>query len=58
MIHKQNQERIPLCYKFAKVLHLMVNNQLIDQDVVDPSDSIDLFLGLHSDFVDRECEYC
>jgi ubiquitin C-terminal hydrolase len=55
---QQNHERIPLCYKFAKVLHLMVNNQLSDQDVVDPSDLIDLFLGLHSDFVDRECEYC
>ncbi len=55
---QQNQERIPLCYEFAKVLHLMVNNQLGDQDVVDPSDLIILFLVLHSDFVDRECEYC
>jgi hypothetical protein len=55
---QQNHERIPLCYEFSKLLHLMVKNQTSDQDLLNPKVLIDHFLRLHSDFVDTECEYC
>ena len=55
---QQNHERTPLCYEFAKVLHLLVKCQFSEQDVVDPSKLINLFMELHDDFVDVESEYC
>ncbi len=55
---QQNHERIPLCYKFAKVLHSLVKRQFSEQDVVDPSKLINLFMELYDDFVDVESEYC
>jgi hypothetical protein len=55
---QQNHERTPLCYKFTKVLHSLVKRQFSEQDVVDPSNLINLFMELHDDFVDVESEYC
>jgi len=55
---QQNHERTPLCYEFAKVLHSLVKRQFSEQDVVDPSKLINLFMELHDDFVDVESEYC
>ena len=55
---QKNHERTPLCYEFAKVLHSLVKRQFSEQDVVDPSKLINLFMELHDDFVDVESEYC
>ena len=55
---QQNHERTPLCYEFAKVLHSLVKCQFSEQDVVDPSKLINLFMELHDDFVDVESDYC
>ena len=41
-----------------KVLHSLVKHQFSEQDVVDPSKLINLFMELHDDFVDVESEYC
>ncbi len=48
----------PLCYEFAKVLHSLVKRLFSEQEVVDPSELINLFMKLHDDFVDVESEYC
>ncbi len=55
---QQNHERTPLYYKFAKVLHSLVKRQFSEQDVVDPSNLINLVMELHDDFLDVESEYC
>ncbi len=56
-LSQQNHERTPLCYEFAKVLHSLVKRQFSEQDVVDPSKLINLFMDLHDDFIDVESEY-
>jgi hypothetical protein len=55
---QQNHERFALYYAFSELLHLMAMRQHSQQDVVDPSNLIKLFLEHHSDFVDVESEYC
>jgi hypothetical protein len=55
---QQNHERFELYYAFAEVLHLMVKCRFSEQDVVDPRILINLFLEHHTDFVDREGEFC
>ncbi len=55
---QQNNERFELYYAIAEVLHSMVKRQFSEQDVVDPGNSINLFLERHTDFVDREGEFC
>jgi hypothetical protein len=55
---QQNHERFALYYAFSELLHSMAMHQRSQQDVVDPSNLIKLFLECHSDFVDVESEYC
>jgi ubiquitin C-terminal hydrolase len=55
---KQDHDRFRLCYAFAEVLHLLVNRQLSEQDVLDPTNFSHVFQEIHSDYIDEESEYC
>jgi hypothetical protein len=55
---QQNHECFALYYAFSELLHSMAMRQCSQQDVVDPSNLIKLFLECHTDFVDVESEYC
>jgi hypothetical protein len=55
---QQNHEHFALYYAFSELLHSMAMHQCSQQDVVDPSNLVKLFLECHSDFVDVESEYC
>ncbi len=39
------------------MLHSLVKHQFSEEDVVDPSNLMKLFMDLHVDFVDVESEY-
>ena len=55
---KQYHDRFRLCYAFAEVLHLLVNHQLREQDVLDPTNFSNVVHEIHSDYVDEESVYC
>jgi ubiquitin C-terminal hydrolase len=55
---KQDHDRFRLCYAFAEVLHSLVNPQLSEQDVLDPTNFSHVFQEIHSDYIDEESEYC